>query len=99
MDRPIIKTFVRDRIARNSKGVPTARVVLVGDYVEASTIPVAVLELLGQVTRKAVKSEVFYIDGVKYKMPADLPDLKITEVRGRLMVNSFYLTKVQDEQD
>lgn len=89
----LFKTFLMDRLARDFSGKPLGRVVLAGNYVEGSNIAVAILEIFGN-SKRIIRGEFLFIDGVKYMVPKDLPDSKINTNNGKLMVNNFYLTKV-----
>ena len=90
---PVLKTFAMDRLLRNEQGLAAGRVVLAKDYEPDHDIAIAVLEVFKGIPA-TVKNSIFYVDGIKYKVPADLPDVKITVSRGKLLLNNFYLVKV-----
>lgn len=90
---PAFKTFASDRILRNEQGLPMGRAVLVGDYEPGKDIAMAVLEVFNALPT-TVKNLVFYVDGEKYKVPADHPDAKMSVSNGKLLLNNFFLVKV-----
>lgn len=92
VDKP--KYFSKDHMARDEIGKPIARVVMVdSDYVEGENIKVAVVEI-PKVFNLRPKGLVLYIDGDKYKIPENIPDLKITNTINKILVNNFYLERL-----
>jgi len=92
----VFKTFKMDRLLRSFDGIPIGRAVLAGEYTPGTDIMMAVMEVFSSVGTSP-KDVDFYIDGIKHKVPSDLPPLKISTSGGKLMVNNFYLMKVEDE--
>mgnify|MGYP001117344391 CR=1 FL=1 len=87
------KTFARDHIVRDKSGSPLGRMVLVGDYkADQDQYQVALLKIPRAFTSEALGMTVF-VDEVAYKVPDDLPVVKITHSKTDIILNSFILTK------
>ena len=87
------KSFTNDRLVRDASGKPIGRVVLAEPYQEGARVPVSLLTV-PKGPGKALRGIDYYIDGVAYKIQADLPDIRVTEYSNRWVVNSFFLVRV-----
>lgn len=91
MSKKIFETFGLDRLLRNSSGVPIGRVVLIGDFKPGPKIQVAVMEVFDSNNIKAIGE--FYVNGKPYIVPSDLPDVRFSIYKNKVMVNNFYLVE------
>lgn len=85
--------FKYDRYVRDESGRPLGKVVLASEFVPGKPIACTLLRLPKQFGAK-VAGKVFTIDGVRYRVPEDLPALKITKSGGDFLINNFYLEPV-----
>jgi len=86
--------FEKDGLVRNAQGRPVGRVVLAEPYVKGENLKVAMLMVpKGQNVR--LRGSMFYVDGIPYKVPADLPDVKVTEYANRWVADTFVMEKVE----
>lgn len=90
-----LKFFNKDRILRDKSGRPIGRAVLASNYVIGANIPIAVLTVPKAFFR-SLKSVVFYVDKVPYKIPDDLPKSKLSHTIDKIMVNNFYLERTDE---
>lgn len=92
---PITKTFTHDHVVRDPVGKPVGRAILLNDkgYAEGAPLPVAVL-LVPATATKNIRSFVFYIDGIAYRIPQDTPQGRILFSEGMHKVNHVVLQKV-----
>jgi hypothetical protein len=89
--RPIPKFFERDKLLRDEIYRVIGRVILKDDKVEIGK-PIAVILLTVPRQYMAdVRGKTFYIDGIKYKVPIDLPDQKIGGNVLQVFCNNFWL--------
>lgn len=89
----MFKTFRMDHIVRDVAGKPLGRAVLAQDYEEGCDIGVAVMDV-PRASVEFARRQVFYIDGVGYKISESTPEIKFTFVTNRLKINNFILKKV-----
>lgn len=90
------KTFAQDHVARDRNGMPLGRVILYSDesYHEGHPFRVALLTV--SVARaKKVQALTFYIDGIPYRIPPSVPDLRVRQDQAVHRVNNFTLEPVQ----
>ncbi|GAF93990.1 unnamed protein product [marine sediment metagenome] len=89
------KTFEKDHVVRDSKGLPLGRIILRDDssYEEGKPLDVALLTVSAMRTRN-VMGLLYYLDGHPYRIPEDLPALRIVTAQGRHRVNSFIMQPV-----
>jgi hypothetical protein len=92
---PVTKTFTHDHVVRDPAGKPVGRAILLNDrtYVEGAPVPVAVLLVPVTATRN-IRSFVFYIDGIAYRIPQDTPQGRILLSEGMHKVNHVVLQQV-----
>lgn len=83
------KTFKQDHIARDHRGLPLCRLVLVNDsaYTEGKPIQVALLSLPKSFELGIVGLE-FYIDETLYKLPETIPDFRVNTRKDCIIVSS-----------
>ncbi|HUV59102.1 MAG TPA: hypothetical protein VMW09_03215 [Desulfatiglandales bacterium] len=90
------KTFAKDFVARDEKGRPFGRAVLPSDfkYFEGiDKIPVLLLKV-PKIISKSVLGHIVYIDGLKYRIPMDIPKFRVNARMDDWVVASFYLERV-----
>jgi len=90
--KPVLKTFKTDRLVRDASGRPLGRLVLAADYVEGQNIVVALMDI-PRVKEELAKSQVYYVDGLAYRVPGNLPSIKFTAKDNRLIINNFFLMR------
>ena len=88
------KSFENDRLVRASNGRPIGRVVLAEPYQEGARVPVSLLTV-PKGPGVALRGVDYYIDGVAYRIQADLPAIRVTEYSNKWVVNSFFLERVE----
>lgn len=83
--------FQHDHILRDKDMQPIARAILVDDnsYVRGKPIKIALINTL--MTPKVLMETLFYVDGLPYRIPKGIPELKIRMMGARMMVNNFDL--------
>ena len=88
-------SFEKDKIARNAQGTPLGRIVLNDDepYVKGENILVVTLTVPNEVG--AHLGSTYYVDGIAYKIPKDLPAVKLTKYRNRWVADNFILERVE----
>lgn len=89
----MFKSFSKDHLVRTSSGKPLGRVIMSSNYKEGEDIQIALLEI-PMVFVKAVKGYVLYIDGNPYRIPKELPDIRITKTGLKWVINTFVLEKL-----
>jgi len=84
------KTFSQDHVLRDRNGSPLGRAILVEDdlYREGKPFRVALLLVPVHRTKKAQALD-YYVDGIRYRIPPGVPDLKIRQSEGMHRVNNF----------
>jgi hypothetical protein len=88
--------FEKDGLVRNAQGIPLGRIVLAEPYVKGEDISVATLTVpLNQ--SESLLGSMYYIDGQPYKLPDDLPTVKLSKYRNRWVADSFILKKVHSD--
>ncbi len=91
------KTFKFDHVLREKDGRPVARAILAEDQAYVYGEPIALVLLTAPSAQmKSVLGRVFYVDGLPYAVPVDVPSLRVAERGGKHMVNNFYLQPVSD---
>lgn len=91
MDRPIPKFFERDKLLRDENYRILGRVILRDEKIEVGKpIPVVLLQVPRQYMTE-VRGKFFWIDGMKYKVPEDIPAMKISGNALQVLVNNFWL--------
>ena len=88
------KVFERDRILRDRNLKPVGRVILARSYVEGENVAVSLLRVPKQIYA-SVLGQVFYLDGVPYRVPGDLNPIKIGGNGLDHLLNNFYLEVVR----
>jgi len=86
--------FEKDGLVRNAQGIPLGRVVLAEPYVKGEDIKVATLTV-PKSQNGSLLGSTYYVDGLPYKLPADLPEVKITRYRNRWVADTFVLERVE----
>lgn len=95
MSKELPKFFQRDRLLRDEKYRVLGRVMLRDESYELGK-PIAVVLL--QVPKQYMsdlRGKTFFIDGVKYRIPMDLPKQKFSGNSLLNFVNNFYLQPVE----
>jgi hypothetical protein len=86
------KVFQHDHVLRDENRIPIGRVVLVDDKSYAPGKPIDIALLTVPVAKmKTIEGQVFYVDGLPYKVPEGLHPIKVRESGGKHLVNSFTL--------
>jgi len=88
-----LKFFSRDRLLRNSKGIPIGRVILAEDYKEGADLKVLLLEVPRQFYTSVLGVEVF-VDGVKYKIPENIHPIRLGGDKLKHLINNIVIKKV-----
>ena len=83
--------FKHDHIVRTYDMKPIARVILTDDnsYVRGEPIKVAFMSTL--MTPQVLMTTTFYIDGLPYRIPKGISQLKMRTLGVRTMLNNFDL--------
>jgi hypothetical protein len=96
VERNIPKFFKQDKLLRDQNYRVIGRVMLNDvDFQEGGPIPVVLLQVPKEYMPD-VRGQVFYVDGKKYRVPADIQAQKLGGNRLLTYVNNFYLEPVND---
>lgn len=88
------KTFKQDHIVRDKKGGPLGRAVMRNDdaYEEGKDLEISILKIPLELLDKVSGAHV-YIDGFRYKIPANTPDFRRNRRDKDLVISSFILQR------
>ena len=87
--------FHRDRLVRNAQFRPIGRVIISDTYEKGADRIYCVLMTIPKQLISKVKGQHYYIDGEKYIIAKDTPDVRFSGTKLEHKVNSFYLEKVE----
>jgi hypothetical protein len=92
------KTFVADHLTRNSSGSPIGRIILVNDssYVPGENIRVLMYCVPVSTTQSILGSSI-YVDGLRYKVPQDIPSFRLNRRDKEWIASSFVLVRYPHE--
>ncbi len=88
-------TFIVDRLIRTEQGMPIGRIVLFddNDFELGKPVKISILKVPVQFNLQIIGLE-FYIDGVKYRIPEDLPEVKCNKNNADWFVSSTIIYPV-----
>lgn len=92
--RPIPRFFERDKLLRDESYRVMGRVILKDGQIEIGKPIAVVLLTVPRQYMGDVRGKTFFIDGIKYKVPSNLPDQKIGGNVLQVFCNNFYLQPV-----
>ena len=90
-NRPIPKFFNNDKLLRDENYRVMGRVILKDAVVKVGEKIAVVLLTVPRQYMGDVRGKTFFIDGVKYKVPSDLPEMKIGGNVLQVFANNFWL--------
>lgn len=73
---------------------PVGRVILARPYIAGEPLAVSVLKVPKQYF-SSILGQVFWIDGLAYKVPNNLNPIKVTGNKLDFLVNNFYMERVK----
>jgi len=84
--------FQMDHVLRDASDVPLARVVLKDGFIfeKGKPIPVVILMVANSLKINPL-THIYYADGHPYKVPANIPSIRVTNSPAKKYVNSFIL--------
>lgn len=86
----MVEFFKYDHVIRTEGWAPLGHVILSGDYIPGEKIPVALLEVPKMFWPDAL-GQVCWVDGRRYRVPADLSRIKVNASATQWLLNNFYL--------
>lgn len=90
-NRPIPKFFANDKLLRDESYRVMGRVILKDSKIKIGERIAVVLLTVPRQYMGDVRGKTFFIDGSKYKVPNDLPDMKVGGNALQIFCNNFWL--------